>query len=215
MNTVNITCCVCGKQKSILKKEYNRKIKLKKKFYCSRECYNNNRKSKCYIVSKWSYCGKEIKKLKSKTKNNKTEHLFCDKYCKEKAQYELGMFKKTKVINCYKCDTPITVDNRTSRKQCDVCRDKNKRGKLVRLNYHDIIINGKRHKFNRGIKDYLLKNNYKENKCEECGIIEWNEKPLVCQIHHKDGDRYNNKLDNLQMLCPNCHTQTPTWGCHS
>ena len=35
---------------------------------------------------------------------------------------------------------------------------------------------------------------------------------LTCQLHHKDGNRENNILSNLEMLCPNCHTQTDTWG---
>lgn len=46
-----------------------------------------------------------------------------------------------------------------------------------------------------------------------CGIGEiWNDKPLRLQIDHIDGDRTNNKKENLQWLCPNCHTQTDTWG---
>ena len=48
--------------------------------------------------------------------------------------------------------------------------------------------------------------------CEICGITEWNGKPLTLQIDHIDGDRTNNHLDNLMILCPNCHTQTDTYG---
>ncbi len=62
------------------------------------------------------------------------------------------------------------------------------------------------------VKRFLLDNNYKENKCEICGITEWQGKPIVCQLHHKDGNRKNNKLSNLQMLCPNCHSQTDNYS---
>ncbi len=48
--------------------------------------------------------------------------------------------------------------------------------------------------------------------CEACGVgSEWNNKPLTLQMDHIDGNSDNNSLDNLQILCPNCHTQTHTW----
>lgn len=61
------------------------------------------------------------------------------------------------------------------------------------------------------LKLKLLKEGLKENKCECCGITEWNGKPLVMQLHHIDGNNSNNSLDNLQMLCPNCHSQTENY----
>lgn len=45
-------------------------------------------------------------------------------------------------------------------------------------------------------------------KCENCGIEEWLGKPINLEVHHIDGDRSNNSLDNLQLLCPNCHSYT-------
>ena len=61
------------------------------------------------------------------------------------------------------------------------------------------------------LKNWLIKHGIKENKCEICGCSEWNGKPINCQLHHKDGNKHNNALDNLQMLCPNCHSQTETF----
>ena len=51
----------------------------------------------------------------------------------------------------------------------------------------------------------------REWKCDCCGLTEWMGKPLSLEIHHIDGNRYNNNLDNLQILCPNCHSLTNNW----
>jgi 5-methylcytosine-specific restriction endonuclease McrA len=45
-----------------------------------------------------------------------------------------------------------------------------------------------------------------------CDITEHNGKPITLQIDHIDGDRENNTFENLRFICPNCHSQTETWG---
>ncbi len=53
-------------------------------------------------------------------------------------------------------------------------------------------------------------------KCNTCSIGQvWNGKPLVFQLDHIDGNRSNCSRANLQALCPNCHTQTPTFASRS
>ena len=54
----------------------------------------------------------------------------------------------------------------------------------------------------------LVKEGYKTKKCEVCGITEWNGKEITFQLHHIDGNDRNNKLENVQVICPNCHSQT-------
>lgn len=63
------------------------------------------------------------------------------------------------------------------------------------------------------IKRRLLKK-YRENKCECCGITEWNNKPIILQLHHINGNRNDDRLENLQLLCPNCHSQTDNFCVH-
>lgn len=58
------------------------------------------------------------------------------------------------------------------------------------------------------LKNKLIENGLKENKCEICEISEWMGKPLVLQLHHINGNRSDNRIENLQILCPNCHSQT-------
>lgn len=61
------------------------------------------------------------------------------------------------------------------------------------------------------LKNRLLKEGLKEYVCEECGLTVWNEKPIPLELHHIDGDRTNNTLENLKILCPNCHAQTDNY----
>jgi hypothetical protein len=66
---------------------------------------------------------------------------------------------------------------------------------------------------NRGnLKLRLLEAGAKENRCEECGISEWRGKRLSLALHHVNGDGLDNRIENLALLCPNCHSQTPNFG---
>ena len=59
------------------------------------------------------------------------------------------------------------------------------------------------------LKKHLIKD--KGHKCECCDLVEWLNFPIVLEIHHLDGDRSNNSLENLQLLCCNCHATTDNW----
>lgn len=48
-------------------------------------------------------------------------------------------------------------------------------------------------------------------KCECCGLEEWLGQPINLEIHHLNGIRTDNRLENLQLLCPNCHSYTDNW----
>jgi len=61
------------------------------------------------------------------------------------------------------------------------------------------------------LKRYLVEKHGEQ--CNECGLKSiWNGKPLVLQLDHVDGDSDNNFPKNLRLICPNCHTQTDTFG---
>lgn len=49
-------------------------------------------------------------------------------------------------------------------------------------------------------------------KCNVCEVSSWQGQPLTLQLEHKDGNPKNNVIDNICWLCPNCHSQTATWG---
>ncbi len=62
------------------------------------------------------------------------------------------------------------------------------------------------------LKARLIDAGLKENRCEGCGLDEWRGKPLNPQLHHRNGDGRDNRIENLEFLCPNCHALTDTWG---
>jgi hypothetical protein len=49
------------------------------------------------------------------------------------------------------------------------------------------------------------------HKCNRCSINEWLGKPIILELEHIDGNNKNWQRTNLEFLCPNCHSQTPTW----
>jgi predicted RNA-binding Zn-ribbon protein involved in translation (DUF1610 family) len=74
------------------------------------------------------------------------------------------------------------------------------------------ILNGKiKILYSSSIKIHILKQNIFEYKCRRCGIIEWEGEQITLEIEHIDGDNWNNKLENLELLCPNCHSLTNTY----
>jgi hypothetical protein len=59
------------------------------------------------------------------------------------------------------------------------------------------------------LKKHLIK--IYGNVCQSCTLSVWLDLPITLEVHHRDGDRTNNTFDNLQLLCPNCHSVTDNW----
>jgi 5-methylcytosine-specific restriction endonuclease McrA len=72
------------------------------------------------------------------------------------------------------------------------------------------LLSGRRNRTH--IKTRLLRAGLLENRCEQCGLESWRGKPLSMHIDHVNGVRDDHRLENLRMLCPNCHSQTETYA---
>lgn len=61
------------------------------------------------------------------------------------------------------------------------------------------------------LKLRILREKIKDHRCENCKLTHWLFKDIPLELHHINGDKYDNRLDNLQLLCPNCHAQTDNY----
>ena len=86
---------------------------------------------------------------------------------------------------------------------------KNHKGKLIPLLD---ILSGKHPNYQSfKLKNRLIAYGLKFNKCEICNVENWCGKEIKCELDHIDGNPRNHLLNNLRILCPNCHSQTDTF----
>ena len=59
------------------------------------------------------------------------------------------------------------------------------------------------------LRKRLIKEGFFDHVCSRCGMNTWMGMPIPIELHHLDGNHQNNHLQNISLLCPNCHAQTP------
>jgi transposase-like protein len=74
----------------------------------------------------------------------------------------------------------------------------------------ELLVNGRLCQTNE-LKRRLIREGLKEPQCEGCLSYEWCGEPIPLELDHINGDRRDNRLENVRLLCPNCHALTPTY----
>lgn len=150
-------------------------------------------------------CGKQFNSYRA-LNGHKSIHREGNRY--SVSRVKLKSTKKIQVYYCANCQNEFNDSSSTVRKYCsNVCQKQFESNHKLRT----WLQTGETNTvcFPAWAKRYLLEN--RGSKCEICGIENWNSKHLVLECDHIDGNPLNNQIDNLRLICPNCHSQTPSF----
>lgn len=75
----------------------------------------------------------------------------------------------------------------------------------------DALVENSPYKSSTSLKRRLFKEGIKTKQCEKCGITKWNDEEITLELEHINGINTDNRIENLKILCPNCHSQTSTF----
>lgn len=84
------------------------------------------------------------------------------------------------------------------------------KSKFLRTPMEEILVEGSTFGTS-SLRVRLIKEGLKREECESCGISEWLGKKLPLELDHINGVPNDHRIENLRLLCPNCHALTPTW----
>lgn len=84
--------------------------------------------------------------------------------------------------------------------------------KQARYKLDEILVENSSYMNIASLKNRLVKEKRLEYKCAKCGLTEWLNQPISLQLHHKNGIHNDHRIENLEFLCPNCHSLTDTYS---
>ena len=84
-------------------------------------------------------------------------------------------------------------------------------GSFHKIPLIDILVEKSHYTSSNHLRFRLLSEGVKEHKCDSCNNSEWLGAKISIELHHKNGNNSDNRLENIQFLCPNCHSLTSTY----
>lgn len=89
---------------------------------------------------------------------------------------------------------------------------KTEKQKFFKRTLEDILVKNSDPYQNQSLKKRLINNNILKDECSVCNLPPiWNNKQIVLQLDHINGDTHDNRIENIRVICPNCHSQTDTF----
>ncbi len=82
---------------------------------------------------------------------------------------------------------------------------------LPKIPLDEILVENSTYRANSRLRIRLVAAGLLKAECAECGLTAWRGQPLPLHLDHVNGDHTDNRLENLRILCPNCHAITDTW----
>ena len=200
--TVTLTCSFCEKEFEKYTNEYNRCIRNNQvNFYCSPFCSQKLTKPplKEKVIKTCKTCGIDFVLQK------KTSQVFCSNVCSS-----VSRKLAKECLSCFK-----EIHHKNDSGYCRSCK--------ITTDYQFYIDrwllgleSGNRKGVTQDLHEYVRRYMFKlhENKCQECGWSKIN--PITgnipLQVDHIDGNSKDSQFNNLKLLCPCCHSLTPTYG---
>lgn len=111
-----------------------------------------------------------------------------------------------KQLNC----KPSTLNSWLQKMKLVYDGNRGSKGRTSTTKLSAIELSTRLHVSSHLLKLRLIDDGLREHKCESCGRRKWNGCKIPIELHHVDGNRFNNDFGNLQILCPNCHALTDT-----
>lgn len=86
-----------------------------------------------------------------------------------------------------------------------------RKGKGRKRPLSDVLVRDSTHTNTNALRLRLLREGMLEPRCVVCGLREWQGQPITLHLEHANGKNNDHRLENLRLLCPNCHSQTETY----
>ena len=108
-----------------------------------------------------------------------------------------------------------TLKRRIAELDCDIShfgKKEKTQSPQAKYSLDEVLIENSTYANISRLKERLVREGKLEYKCQNCGIKEWQSKPLSLHLDHINGKNNDHRIENLRFLCPNCHSQTDTYA---